>query len=121
MRRLLLLVAILASMAQQAQPPRVDESSLPESEKRIPQDHYCKRSDVAIGPRETRAHHCDCKFSCSLDENGDVVEHEEPSCLAFCHKNGRRCTCHVEEPCEPKGNGLTDMDGHVIAMRRHHE
>ena len=114
MRVVLLLLALLSIAAQ----PPVDERDVPDVEKRIPPGHYCKRSDVTIGPKETRAHPCECKFSCSLDENGDIIEHEAPSCLAFCHKNGRRCTCHVEEPCEPKGNALVDMDGHVVAVRR---
>jgi len=114
MKRVLFLLLAISSIAA-LQPP--DESNLPESETRIPAGHYCKRADVTITAKETRAHPCSCKYSCSLDENGDVVEHEEPSCLAFCHKNGRTCTCHVEEPCEPKGNALMDMDGRVVASR----
>lgn len=101
------------------QPP--DESHLPDSEKRIPQGHYCKRPDVPITPRETRAHHCTCKYTCSVDEHGNVSEHEDTQCLAYCHLNGRRCTCHVEEPCLKAGsNALMDMRGHVVAIRRHH-
>jgi hypothetical protein len=114
-KRLLLIFLALAGIAA-LQPP--DEANVPESEKRIPMGHYCKRPDVAIGPRETRAHHCDCKYSCSIDENGAVVEHEAPECLSFCHLNGRRCTCHVEEPCDPKRGGLVDMDGNLIAVSR---
>jgi hypothetical protein len=115
-RALMLLLALVSLAAQQ--PP--DESNLPDSEKRIPIGHYCKRSDVPIGPRETKAHPCDCKYSCSVDENGVVTERESSSCLAYCHKNGRRCTCHPEgDPSVTctTGNGLIDMDGQVVAVR----
>lgn len=110
-------VLVLALAVVALQPP--DESNVPDSEKRIPQGDYCKRVGVTITPRETHAHACDCKFSCSLDEDGNIVEHESPECLAFCHLHGRRCTCHVEEPCDPHGNGLMDMDGHVLAEKVH--
>jgi hypothetical protein len=115
MTRLALLVLVLLSVAAQRVP---DESNVPESEKRIPPGHYCKRPDVPISANETHAHSCACRYSCSVDEQGNVSEHESPNCLAFCHLNGRRCTCHVEEPCERPGNGLMDMNGRVLAMRR---
>jgi len=115
MKRVLFLLLALSSLAAQ-QPP--DESNLPESERQIPPGHYCKRADVTITPREKNAHPCSCKYSCSINEKGEIVEHEEQGCKAFCHANGRRCTCHVEEPCEPKGNALMDMDGNVVAVRR---
>ena len=115
--KIILLAIVLGFIA--AQPP--DESGLPDSEKRIPAGDYCKRSDVTITPRETHAHHCDCTMSCTVDENGEVTVHESSNCMAFCEKNGRRCTCHVEEPCPKEGyNALMDMDGHVVAMRPHH-
>lgn len=76
-----------------------DESHIPDAEKRIPPGHYCKRPDVTITKNEKRAHHCACTFSCRVDEQGNVVEAESTDCLAYCHINGRRCTCHVEEPC----------------------
>jgi hypothetical protein len=110
---LILLFAVACLAAQQ--PP--DESNVPDIEKRIPPGHYCKREGVPIGRTETRAHSCSCKYSCSLDEDGTIVEHESADCLAYCHVNKRRCTCHVEEPCDPKGGGLTDMDGHLVAVR----
>jgi|ERR1051326_3481605 hypothetical protein len=119
MKRILLALFVLSSLAMQTS--QVDESNAPESEKRIPQGHYCKRPDVTIGPREARAHHCDCKFSCSVDEEGNIVEHEAPNCLAYCHLNGRRCTCHTEEPCEGEGkhgNALMNMAGEVVAVKR---
>jgi hypothetical protein len=115
MKRLLLLVVVGILSVGAQRPP--DESNVPESEKRIPPGHYCKRPDVPITRNETKAHACDCKFSCSVDEQGQVSEHESPGCLAYCHLNGRRCTCHVEEPCQPKGNALMDMNGRVVAMR----
>jgi hypothetical protein len=103
----------------QTQPP--DESSLQESERRIPPGHYCKRADVPISKSETSAHPCSCKYSCSVDDEGNVMESESSECQAFCKKNGRRCTCHVEEPCPgtAKGNAVMDMDGTVVAMRTH--
>jgi hypothetical protein len=118
MKRLAIIVLALAAVAAQ-QPP--DESNVPESEKRIPPGHYCKRAGVAIGPRETHAHSCNCTFSCTVDKDGNIVEHEDASCQAFCHKNGRRCTCHVEEPCPgtDPGNARMDMDGKVVAVLRH--
>ena len=113
----LLTAALVGSAA--AQPP-VDESALPQSEKRIPPGHYCKRSDVTITPRETHAHHCDCTMLCTVDADGNVTMRETASCMAYCEKNGRRCTCHVEEPCpKPGANALADMHGRVVAMLRH--
>jgi len=101
----------------QTQPP--DESNLQESERRIPPGHYCKRADVPISKSETSAHPCSCTYSCSVDEEGNVTESESSACQAFCKKNGRRCTCHVEEPCPgtAKGNAVMDMDGTVVAVR----
>lgn len=119
MKRLLLIMLAALSIAA-LQPP--DETNVPDSEKRIPAGHYCKRSDVTISPRETRAHSCDCKYSCTTDSDGNIVEHESPNCLAFCHVNNRRCTCHPEEPCPKDGghdNALMDMDGRVVAVTRH--
>lgn len=77
-----------------------------ESEHQIPAGEYCKRSDVTIGPREVHAHHCDCTYSCRVEEDGSVTEFDgekNPKCKAYCSKDGRHCTCHVEEPCDLKG------------------
>jgi len=117
MKRIAIVILALLAVAAQQRP---DESNLPESEKRIPAGDYCKKADVPIGPRETHAHPCSCTFSCTVDEHGTVVEHEDGSCKAFCQKNGRRCTCHVEEPCPGTGHGNArmDMNGHVVAVRR---
>lgn len=93
-----------------------NEDNLSPAEKRIPPFHYCKKSTVTITKNEKTAHPCDCKYSCSVDAQGNVIEHESVECLAYCQKNGRRCTCHVEEPCDPKGHALMDMDRHVVAL-----
>lgn len=106
-----LTVLLLAVLALGAQQPSQNP------EERIPAGHYCKRVGVPIGPREKSAHSCDCKYSCSIDKDGNVSEHEDSACLAYCHKDNRRCTCHVEEPCEPKG-GLVDMDGRLVGVAR---
>lgn len=117
MIRLFLIIAILTGGVQ-IQPP--DESTADPRETRIPMGDYCKRPDVTIGPRETHAHHCPCEYSCSVDENGVVSEHEDEKCLSYCHLHGRHCTCHVEEPCLGKGgNALMDMDGRIVAMKAH--
>ena len=126
MTRFMLAVALLGLVVgtqtgtqtvTQTQPP--DESNLQESERRIPPGHYCKRADVPISKSETSAHPCSCTYSCSVDEEGNVTESESSACQAFCKKNGRRCTCHVEEPCPgtAKGNAVMDMDGTVVAVR----
>jgi hypothetical protein len=118
--KLLALALALLGLALQQKPP--DESTLLDSETKIPPGHYCKRKDVPITPREKNAHACDCKMSCTVDAQGNVTEHEDSSCMSYCEKNGRKCTCHIEEPCpEPQHNALMDMDGRIVAMRiRHH-
>jgi len=117
-RSLAIIAAAVLALAAQRPP---DETNVPPSEKRIPPGDYCKRAGVPIGPRETHAHSCECHFSCTVDENGTITQHEDASCQAFCHRNGRRCTCHVEEPCpnDRHGNALMDMDGRVVAVHRH--
>ncbi len=114
------LATLAVALQQRPVPePRVDEATLPEVERRIPPDHYCKRAEVPISPREHYAHHCSCKMSCTVDEQGNITEHESVECLAYCHKNGRHCTCHIEEPCPDSahGNAWMDMDGRVVAMK----
>jgi hypothetical protein len=87
MTRLILLVLAALSIAAQRPP---DESNVPPNEKRVPPSDYCKAKGVPIGPKETRAHTCECSFSCTIDERGTVTEHEGPTCLTYCHVNGRR-------------------------------
>lgn len=128
---LALVVSALVSLAAQRpqQPPRVDESTLGPLEKQIPPDHYCKRAEIPIDPkREPRAHACSCSYSCTLekDDKGNVIgitedggEHSS-ACKSYCSKNGRRCSCHVEEPCAgtlAHRHGFADMNGQVIAVR----
>jgi hypothetical protein len=117
------LVLIFLALAELAAQQATDESNLPDIEKRIPPGDYCKRVGVRIGPRETRAHSCDCTVSCSIDEDGAVVQQEDATCQAFCEKNGRRCTCHVEEACPggDPGNARMDMEGHVVSVTLHHK
>lgn len=114
----IIIVSLLAAGLAAQQPP--DESNVPEAEKRIPPGHYCKREGVPIGPTETRAHSCACTFACSVDEEGNVTEQESPNCLAYCHVNQRRCTCHVEEPanCDnpARAHAWIDMDGRLVAI-----
>jgi hypothetical protein len=116
MRYLLILVAAVGIGAQAIQPP--DETNVPANEKRIPPGHYCKAMGVPIGKSETRAHSCGCTYSCYVDNDGNIIDHESEDCLTYCHINGRTCTCHVEEPttCIKGGNALMDMNGRVIAM-----
>lgn len=110
MRRVLLALAVVVSVA--AQDPR---------ETRIPEGHYCKRVGVPISKNETKAHSCECTYSCSIDADGNVTERESEACMAWCHKGGRHCTCHTEAPCPSEGhNALADMDGHVVAVKVRH-
>jgi hypothetical protein len=114
------LLLVLAALSIGAQQPR----QLPPPGERMPEGYHCKRPDVAISKGE-RATHCDCKYTCSMNPDGSVNEHEDPSCSAYCHEKGQTCTCWPEgDPQHPcvgamHGNALMDMDGRVIAMRRH--
>jgi hypothetical protein len=121
MRRLLVLLLAAASLSAQ-QPP--DESNVPAEEKRIPPGHYCKAKDVPISPREKNAHHCDCKMVCDFDQDGNQTgERTSNDCMSWCELNGRKCTCHVEQPCPGTfaGRALRDMHGTVVAVaHRHH-
>jgi hypothetical protein len=103
-----------------------DDSMFPDTERRIPPGDYCKNMEVTIRPTETHAHHCDCTYSCSIDEDGNVTDHESVSCQAWCQINGRRCTCWPEgggpdvictKPSDGQHNALMDMSGHVVAVR----
>lgn len=113
--------------SRHAQPPEensdFDADGHLKAEHQIPAGDYCKKSDVPIGPKETHAHPCDCSYACHVDENGNVSEtggEKTPQCKSYCSKEGRRCTCHPEEPCDLKaGDGLADMNGRVIAVGRH--
>jgi hypothetical protein len=123
---LALSVSLMALSAQSPVVPKPDdpEANIPDEEKRIPPGHYCKRPDVEIRPTETMAHHCDCIYTCSIDEDGAAHDNESSNCLAWCQKNGRRCSCYPEgdplHPCEgqPKGMAWKDMNGNLVAVHR---
>lgn len=123
-RAIALALAVLSLSAQR--PP--DESNIPDSEKRIPPGHYCQQPHVYAdnqrrGRRSDLAHPCDCKYSCEIDAQGNVTDRESSTCLAYCHVNGRHCTCWPEgDPSvvcsKTSGSALSDMDGHVVAVIR---
>lgn len=120
MKLLVLVLALAAVAAAQQSDDRVDADGHLKSEHQIPAGDYCKRVGVPITARETHAHACDCKYSCSVDADGNVSEtdgEKHPTCKSYCSKDGRRCTCHVEEPCDMRGNALADMNGAVVAVR----
>lgn len=112
----ILAAALLGVAAAAVQPP--DESNLPESETRIPAGHHCLAGPPAAN--DPKGHECACKFSCSVDANGHVSDHEDVACLSYCHKNKRVCVCHADEPCfgATAGNARMDMAGHVVAVAR---
>src|SRR5262245_65899488 len=91
-----LLGLVVGTQTQPPQPP--DESNLQESERRIPPGHYCKRADVPISKSETSAHPCSCKYSCSIDDEGNVMEGESRQCQAYCKKHGPRRIADVDVP-----------------------
>ena len=129
MKPLILALALLGVAALQTERPcwvthTCDESNVPDIEKQVPPGDYCKRSDVTIRPSETHAHPCDCQYSCTVDNEGNVIDHESSTCKVYCKINGRRCTCWPEG--DPKvecdhvgGNAIMNMDGEVIAVRKH--
>src|SRR5437899_2315466 len=90
MTRLLLALAVGASCGVLV---AVAQSGDPR-ETRIPAGHYCK--SVLPGPKETKGHLCGCTYSCHINPDGSITEPESDACLSFCHKDGRRCTCHPE-------------------------
>ncbi len=119
----LLMLAVLVGLVAQSPQDGYDKDGHLKAEHQIPAGDYCKRSDVTIRPSETHAHHCDCTYACTVDENGNVNEFEgekQPKCKSYCSKDGRRCTCHVEEPCDRGGSATVDMNGQIVAVKRHH-
>jgi len=97
-----LLDFVIAFHGQARQIPDVDESGVPEVEKRIPQNHYCQNHPPR--PQDTRAHECHCGYTCNpiVDQDGNVIDYETkemPECKAYCRVHGRACSCHPEEPC----------------------
>lgn len=124
-RLVVLLIALLGVAAQQSQSGHDADGHLT-SEHQIPAGDYCKRSDVTIRTSEIHAHHCDCTYSCVVDESGRVVDtggEKQVACKSFCSKDRRRCTCHPEG--DPSvtcigSNALMDMDGNVVAVKVRH-
>ena len=64
-------------------------------ESKLPADHYCMAGPPA--KNQPRAHECHCKLTCTLDANGQLIEHETTDCKVYCHKD--RCLCHADESC----------------------
>lgn len=109
--------------------PDGSEVGMADIEKQIPPNNFCMKDDVyayneAHGRHLEQAHPCSCKIVCETNEDGTQEETSnanQPGCLTDCHKNGRSCTCHVEEPCpgsHPGANAMMDMDHHVVAVLR---
>lgn len=118
---LCLAILCVVGAARQTPPhnlPDGPEELIPEVERKIPPGDYCKRADVTIGPKETHAHPCNCEYSCTLNEDGSILEHESSQCQAWCQKNGRKCTCWPEgdptKQCDVPGSHAVDMDGVLI-------
>lgn len=142
MRVIVLFLATLVLGFTMQQPPEQSyhdtlketdpEYNMNPNETRIPPGHYCVQREVfdynqsRARRSQASAHPCDCKMACVVDtdEDGTPTEEtrqEQPDCMSYCHLNGRRCTCHEEEPCpgsHPGANALVDMDGHVVAVLR---
>lgn len=83
MRRVLLAVAVVLSLA--AQDPG------------LPTGEYCMAGKPEAN--NPQAHECHCEFICVLDEQGNMVAGEMPHCKAGrCHP--KQCVCHTDESCE---------------------
>jgi hypothetical protein len=120
-KTLLLLAALVAVVAQQPD-PSIDADGHQKAEHQIPAGDYCKHVGVPIGPKETHAHACACTYACHIDQNGNVSEtggEKSTNCKAYCSKDGRRCTCHPEEPCDLGSHvALKDMNHVIVAVTR---
>lgn len=67
------------------------------------------------------AHPCDCTYACSVDANGNVTEtggEKGTSCKSYCSKDGRKCTCHVEEPCNQHHVAKFDMNHEMVSVTK---
>lgn len=130
MKWLVAVIFALQVQAPQVQAPR-DDDGHPASEHQIPAGHYCQRTKVyeenarrlaARGRKPESAHPCDCTYTCHVDANGSLSEtggEKSTGCKSFCEKDGRRCTCHVEEPCDlGQGSARFDMNHKMVAMSR---
>lgn len=147
-RAIVLVLALSAVAAQRGQAPHYvcDEHSpkslcpdgpdknIDEKETRIPPGDYCKRADLPIAKTETRAHPCDCTYTCKvhvgadgkplLDVNGHPQVEErggekQEICQSYCEKNGRQCSCHPEPVCDlVQGEARLDMHHRMTAIAR---
>ena len=129
MMRVVIVLLALVSLSALQQSPYDPDGHL-KSEHQIPAGHACMQRRVfeenaqrltALGKRQSdMLHPCDCTYSCVIDENGNVQESDgekNPGCKSYCSKDGRKCGCHVEEPCLGTKNALVDMHGTVVAER----
>lgn len=70
------------------------------NETRVPPGDYCmNHSERRMAPN---AHECHCDYNCVteyVDGHPISVAHEASDCKTYCHRNGRYCTCHPEDPC----------------------
>lgn len=136
MKRALLALAVLASLAAQ-QPPAdsaYDADGHLKTEHQIPAGHSCMQRQVYEenakrlanrGAKQSeRLHPCDCTYTCHVDANGTVMEtggEKSTGCLSYCSKDQRRCSCHPEPVCDLGAHvALKDMDGRVVAVARRH-
>jgi len=128
--KILWLVALVALGFQQAD-PTIDADGHLKAEHQIPAGHYCQTTQVytenaqrlaARGQRPVNAHPCDCTYACHVDANGNVTEtggEKSTGCKSYCSKDGRRCTCHVETPCDLGHHvALKDMQQTIVAVTR---
>jgi hypothetical protein len=132
MKQLLVIAAALLALGAQDHDPTVDTDGHLKAEHQIPAGHYCQTTRVydenaqrlaARGLTPANAHPCDCSYTCHVDANGSPMEtggEKTTNCKSYCSKDGRRCTCHVEDPCPPAdGQARVDMTGTVVAVGRH--
>jgi hypothetical protein len=128
------LLLIFAAFAIGAQPPddSIDADGHLKAEHQIPAGHSCMSRRVfeenehrlaARGtPRSSAVHPCDCTYTCHVDASGNLMEtggEKSTGCKSYCSKDGRRCACHVEEPCPPaQGQARIDMNGTIVAVGR---
>lgn len=87
MKRLLLAIAVFASLALQ--------------ETTLPADHYCLAGPPVKG--DTRGHECHCQMVCTVGDDGTITDHESTDCKLYCRRD--KCLCHADEDrCHsPKG------------------
>lgn len=122
------LAALAAMQLLLPQPPpdtSIDADGHAKSEHQIPAGHYCLSQRVydenaKRGIKQAAGHPCGCTYTCHVDANGNVTEtggEKSTPCKAYCQVDGRKCTCHVEEPCDlSAGSARFDMNHRMVAM-----